>query len=113
VYHLFAINCCAPLLHCANSSGPGMKLSRQATFLLIPLAENQLALFAYANTLVLQHSMPRMTFKASSTMFILYVDKRENQQQCSMIDVIVIADACLLILLIQKFLQKNWYLFEK
>jgi len=72
-----------------------------------------LALFAYANTLVLQHSMPRMTFKASSTMFILYVDKRENQQQCSMIDVIVIADACLLILLIQKFLQKNWYLFEK
>ena len=37
-------------------------------------------------------------------MFLLNVDKRENQQYCSTIDVIIIVDAGLLILLIQKFL---------
>jgi len=72
----------------------------KTAFPLIPLVENRSALLAYANTLVWQDSTPRMTLKASSTMLILYVYKRENQQQCSTIDVIVIADACLLILLI-------------
>jgi len=100
---------CTPCCFCWHSN----KVTRPNDIPSDSFGRKLIRLFCLCKTLVSQDSTPRMTLKASSTMFLLSMDKRENWQHCSTIDVIVIADACLLILLIQKFLWKKLILTWK